>query len=85
MIRSKFGMWTLQIAAVKEELQDPMWLSNLIKEHFWIIRIVFQLTLVPDTTKSTKEAARMKKHVWLKLARALTEEQKAEINAKLKR
>ncbi|NLZ86782.1 MAG: peptidase M16, partial [Gammaproteobacteria bacterium] len=64
----------------KEELQDPMWLSNLIKEHLLDNPHRVQLTLVPDATKSAKEAADEKARL-AEIGKNLTEEQKAEIIA----
>jgi len=68
------------IAAVKEELKDPMWLSNLIKEHLIDNPHRVQLTLVPDATKSAKEAEAEKARL-AEIGKTLTEEQKAEIVA----
>ncbi len=45
------------IAAVKEELKDPMWLSNLIKTYLIDNPHRVQMTLVPDANKSAVEAA----------------------------
>lgn len=50
------------IAQVKEELQDPMWLSNLIQTHLLDNPHRVQMTLVPDATKSAKEQE-AEKHV----------------------
>lgn len=44
------------IEQVKEELKDPMWLSNLIKQYLLDNPHRVQMTLVPDATKSAKEA-----------------------------
>src|SRR5690554_2018780 len=83
--RDPVEVWDVDsaIAAVKEELQDPMWLSNLIKEHLLDNPHRVQLTLVPDATKSAKEAADEKARL-AEIGKALTEEQKAEINAQTK-
>ncbi|GAA5630222.1 hypothetical protein Acal02_00819 [Acinetobacter calcoaceticus] len=43
------------IEQVKEELKDPMWLSNLIQTHLLDNPHRVQMTLVPDATKSVKE------------------------------
>ena len=57
-----------------------MWLSNLIKDHLLDNPHRVQLTLVPDASKSTKEAEEEKARL-AEIGKALTEEQKAEINA----
>ena len=43
------------IEQVKEELKDPMWLSNLIQTHLLNNPHRVQMTLVPDASKSVKE------------------------------
>lgn len=43
------------IEQVKEELKDPMWLSNLIQTHLLDNPHRVQMTLVPDASKSVKE------------------------------
>ncbi|ENU23454.1 hypothetical protein F993_01607 [Acinetobacter proteolyticus] len=43
------------IEQVKEELKDPMWLSNLIQTHLLDNPHRVQMTLVPDAAKSVKE------------------------------
>ncbi len=80
--RDPVEVWDVDsaIAAVKEELKDPMWLSNLIKEHLIDNPHRVQLTLVPDATKSAKEAEAEKARL-AELGKTLTEEQKAEIIA----
>jgi len=57
-----------------------MWLSNLIKEHLIDNPHRVQLTLVPDATKSAKEAEAEKARL-AEIGKTLTEEQKAEIVA----
>ena len=80
--RDPIEVWDVDsaIAAVKEELKDPMWLSNLIKEHLLENNHRVQLTLVPDATKSAAEAQAEKQRL-AEITQALTDEQKAEINA----
>ncbi|WP_111859641.1 insulinase family protein [Acinetobacter sp. CFCC 10889] len=68
------------IAEVKEELKDPMWLSNLIQTYLLDNPHRVQLTLVPDANKSAQEAADEKQRL-AKIGAALSEEQKAEIVA----
>ncbi|MDY6481776.1 insulinase family protein [Acinetobacter faecalis] len=68
------------IANVKEELKDPMWLSNLIKEHLIDNPHRVQMTLVPDATKSAKEAEEEKARL-VEIGAKLTEADKAEIIA----
>ncbi len=68
------------IANVKEELKDPMWLSNLIKEHLIDNPHRVQMTLVPDATKSAKEAEEEKARL-AEIGAKLTEADKAEIIA----
>ena len=70
------------IAQVKEELQDPMWLSNLIQTHLLDNPHRVQMTLVPDATKSAKEQEAEKRLA--AIGEKLTEEDKAEIIAKTK-
>ncbi|OTG65115.1 insulinase family protein [Acinetobacter silvestris] len=73
-------VWDVDAAMdlVKEELKDPMWLSNLITTHLLDNPHRVQMTLVPDATKSAKEAEDEKARL-AKIGAALTEEQKAEI------
>ncbi|HDI1583867.1 TPA: peptidase M16, partial [Acinetobacter baumannii] len=71
------------IAQVKEELQDPMWLSNLIQTHLLDNPHRVQMTLVPDATKSAKEQEAEKARL-AAIGEKLTEEDKAEIIAKTK-
>lgn len=66
------------ITLVKEELKDPMWLSNLIKTYLIDNPHRVQLTLVPDATKSAKEAEAEKARL-NEIGAKLTDEQKAEI------
>ncbi|KAF1018366.1 MAG: hypothetical protein GAK29_04268 [Acinetobacter bereziniae] len=68
------------IAEVKEELKDPMWLSNLIQVHLLDNPHRVQMTLVPDANKSAKEAEDEKARL-AKIGAALTDVDKAEINA----
>lgn len=71
------------IAQVKEELQDPMWLSNLIQTHLLDNPHRVQMILVPDATKSAKEQEAEKARL-AAIGEKLTEEDKAEIIAKTK-
>ncbi len=66
------------IAEVKEELKDPMWLSNLITTYLLDNPHRVQMTLVPDATKSAKEAEEEKARL-AKIGEALTEAERAEI------
>ena len=68
------------IANVKEELKDPMWLSNLVKEHLIDNPHRVQMTLVPDATKSAKEAEEEKARL-AEIGAKLTEADKSEIIA----
>ena len=68
------------IAAVKEELKDPMWLSNLIKTYLIDNPHRVQMTLVPDANKSAVEAAAEKARL-TEIGAQLTEAEKAEIEA----
>ena len=68
------------IEQVKEELKDPMWLSNLIKEYLLDNQHRVQLTLVPDAEKNAVEAAAEKARL-AEIGAKMTEEQKAEIIA----
>ena len=68
------------IEQVKEELKDPMWLSNLIKEYLLDNPHRVQLTLVPDAEKNAAEAAAEKARL-AEIGAKLTEEQKVEIIA----
>lgn len=65
---------------VKEELKDPMWLSNLIKTYLIDNSHRVQMTLVPDANKSVAEAEAEKARL-AEIGAKLTEEQKAEIVA----
>ena len=73
-------VWDVDAAMdlVKEELKDPMWLSNLITTHLLDNPHRVQMTLVPDATKSAKEAEDEKARL-TKIGESLTEAQKAEI------
>ncbi|OAL79756.1 peptidase M16 [Acinetobacter sp. SFB] len=66
------------IEQVKEELKDPMWLSNLIQQYLLDNTHRVQMTLVPDATKSAKEAEAEKARL-AEIGAKLTDEQKAEI------
>ena len=68
------------IAAVKEELKDPMWLSNLIKTYLIDNPHRVQMTLVPDANKSAVEAAAEKARL-AEIGAQLTDAEKAEIEA----
>ena len=66
------------IAEVKKELQDPMWLSNLITTYLLDNPHRVQLTLVPDANKSAQENEEEKARL-AKIGESLTDQQKAEI------
>lgn len=66
------------IEQVKEELKDPMWISNLIKTHLIDNPHRVQMTLVPDANKSAQEAAAEKARL-AEIGAQLTEEDKSEI------
>ncbi|MDG3555679.1 insulinase family protein [Acinetobacter bereziniae] len=68
------------IAEVKEELKDPMWLSNLIQVHLLDNPHRVQMTLVPDANKSALEAQEEKARL-AKIGATLTDADKAEIIA----
>lgn len=68
------------IEQVKEELKDPMWLSQLIQTHLIDNPHRVQMTLVPDAEKSAKDAA-LEKARLAEIGAQLTDEQKAEIIA----
>ena len=68
------------IEQVKEELKDPMWLSNLIKTHLIDNPHRVQMTLIPDAQKSAKEAEAEKVRL-AEIGAKLTEAEKAEIIA----
>jgi presequence protease len=80
--RDPVEVWDVDsaIAAVKEELKDPMWLSNLIQTHLLDNPHRVQLTLIPDATKSAGEAEAEKARL-AEIAKNLTEADKAEIMA----
>ncbi len=68
------------IEQVKEELQDPMWLSSLIQTHLLDNPHRVQMTLVPDATKSAQEQQAEQARL-AEIAAGLTDEQRAEIVA----
>ncbi|MGA6877295.1 MULTISPECIES: insulinase family protein [Acinetobacter] len=68
------------IEQVKEELKDPMWLSQLIQQHLIDNPHRVQITLVPDASKSAKDAEAEKARL-AEIGAQLTEAQKAEIIA----
>lgn len=69
------------IEQVKEELKDPMWLSNLIQTHLLDNPHRVQMTLVPDATKSVKEQQAEQARL-AEITATLTDAQKIEIEAK---
>ncbi|MBJ8417588.1 insulinase family protein [Acinetobacter courvalinii] len=69
------------IEQVKEELKDPMWLSNLIQTHLLDNPHRVQMTLVPDATKSVKEQQAEQARL-ADITATLTDAQKIEIEAK---
>ncbi len=69
------------IEQVKEELKDPMWLSNLIQTHLLDNPHRVQMTLVPDATKSVKEQQAEQARL-AEITATLTDAQKVEIEAK---
>ncbi|MCU4638855.1 insulinase family protein [Acinetobacter courvalinii] len=69
------------IEQVKEELKDPMWLSNLIQTHLLDNPHRVQMTLVPDATKSLKEQQAEQARL-AEIAATLTDAQKIEIEEK---
>ena len=69
------------IEQVKEELKDPMWLSNLIQIHLLDNPHRVQMTLVPDATKSVKEQQAEQARL-AEITANLTEDQKIEIQEK---
>ncbi len=68
------------IDQVKEELKDPMWLSNLIQTYLLDNPHRVQMTLVPDATKSAQETADEQARL-AKIGESLTESDKTEIKA----
>lgn len=66
------------IEQVKEELKDPMWLSNLIQTHLLDNPHRVQMTLVPDATKSLKEQQAEQARL-AEITANLNDEQKIEI------
>ncbi|MCH7329439.1 insulinase family protein [Acinetobacter modestus] len=69
------------IEQVKEELKDPMWLSNLIQTHLLDNPHRVQMILVPDATKSVKEQQAEQARL-AEITANLTEDQKIEIQQK---
>lgn len=69
------------IEQVKEELKDPMWLSNLIQTHLLDNPHRVQMTLVPDATKSVKEQQAEQARL-ADITANLTDAQKIEIEEK---
>ncbi|WP_336936743.1 insulinase family protein [Acinetobacter modestus] len=69
------------IEQVKEELKDPMWLSNLIQIHLLDNPHRVQMTLVPDATKSVKEQQAEQARL-AEITANLTEDKKIEIQQK---
>ena len=69
------------IEQVKEELKDPMWLSNLIQIHLLDNPHRVKMTLVPDATKSVKEQQAEQARL-AEITANLTEDQKIEIQEK---
>ncbi|MBP7880031.1 insulinase family protein [Acinetobacter sp. NIPH 1852] len=69
------------IEQVKEELKDPMWLSNLIQTHLLDNPHRVQMTLVPDATKSVKEQEAEQARL-AEITANLTDAQKIEIQEK---
>lgn len=69
------------IEQVKEELKNPMWLSNLIQTHLLDNPHRVQMTLVPDATKSVKEQQAEQARL-AEITANLTEDQKIEIQQK---
>lgn len=69
------------IEQVKEELKDPMWLSNLIQIHLLDNPHRVQMILVPDATKSVKEQQAEQARL-AEITANLTEDQKIEIHQK---
>lgn len=68
------------IEQVKEELKDPMWLSNLIQTHLLDNPHRVQMTLIPDAEKSAKEQAEEKARL-AALGETLTDTDRARIQA----
>ncbi|ERS03067.1 peptidase M16 [Acinetobacter sp. COS3] len=69
------------IEQVKEELKDPMWLSNLIQTHLLDNPHRVQMTLVPDASKSVKEQQEEQARL-AEITAHLTDAQKVEIQEK---
>ncbi|MEB3754205.1 insulinase family protein [Acinetobacter sp. MD2(2019)] len=68
------------IAMVKEELKDPMWLSNLIQQHLLDNPHRVQLTLVPNAQQSAQEQV-LEQERLAQIDAALTEDDRAKIKA----
>ncbi|AOA58738.1 insulinase family protein [Acinetobacter larvae] len=66
------------IALVKQELQDPMWLPNLIQTHLLDNPHRVHMTLLPDADKTRRDAEAEQARLD-QLAARLTEQDKAEI------
>ncbi|ENW07861.1 insulinase family protein [Acinetobacter beijerinckii] len=69
------------IEQVKEELKDPMWLSNLIQTHLLDNQHRVQMTLIPDATKSINEQQEEKDRL-AEITANLTDAEKVEIREK---
>lgn len=69
------------IEQVKEELKDPMWLSNLIQTHLLDNPHRVQMTLIPDATKSINEQQEEKDRL-AQITANLTDAEKVEIREK---
>ncbi|MFW2160089.1 insulinase family protein [Acinetobacter beijerinckii] len=69
------------IEQVKEELKDPMWLSNLIQTHLLDNPHRVQMTLIPDATKSINEQQEEKDRL-AEITANLTDAEKVEIREK---
>ncbi len=69
------------IEQVKEELKDPMWLSNLIQTHLLDNPHRVQMTLVPDASKSVKEQQEEQARL-AEITAHLADAQKVEIQEK---
>lgn len=71
------------IEQVKEELKDPMWLSQLIQTHLIDNPHRVQMILIPDAEKSAKDAA-LEKARLAEIAAQLTDAQKQKLSRKRK-
>lgn len=76
-------VWDVDAAIdhVKQELKDPMWLSNLIQTHLIDNPHRVQMTLIPDATKSVNEQQAEQAQL-AEITAKLTEAQKVEIREK---